>query len=126
MRFIHLRRYKSFILTCLFLFAASCDNTSADESQMLNNAKDYLNKGDLLAASIELRNALQNNTKNAEARYLPGNINLKICDLTGAEKELRRAAEAGWSQEAVQLQLARVLIEKKHFRSYSMRLHQIN
>jgi Tfp pilus assembly protein PilF len=93
---------------------------------MLNNAKDYLNTGDLLATSIELRNTLQNNNKNAEARYLLGNINLKIGDLTGAEKELRRAAEAGRSQGAVQLQHARVLIDKKHFRSYSMRSHQIN
>jgi len=115
MKFILHRRPKSFLLTCLFLIAAACDNTGIDENQMLNNAKGYLSKGDLPAASIELRNALQKNSKNAEARYLLGNISLKVGDLAGAEKELRRAAEAGWSQEAVHLQLARVLINKKAF-----------
>ena len=93
-----------------------------NEQQMLQNAKTYLDKGELMAASIERRNTLQKNNENAEARYLLGSTNLKIGDLASAEKEFRRAADAGWSQEAVQLQLARIFISKKEFNGFEVSL----
>ena len=108
--------FKSFLLASFLLIVIACDHTGMSEQQMLQNAKAHLDKGELMAASIELRNTLKKNNENAEARYLLGSINLKVGDLTSAEKEFRRAADAGWSQEAVQLQLARILISKKAFK----------
>jgi putative PEP-CTERM system TPR-repeat lipoprotein len=108
--------FKLFLLAGFLLTVSSCDNTGMDEQQMLENAKNYLNNGKLMAASIELRNTLQMNNENAEARYLLGSISLQAGDLASAEKELRRAADAGWSQDAVQLQLARIFIFKKAFK----------
>jgi putative PEP-CTERM system TPR-repeat lipoprotein len=114
---IELRRlFKHFFLSGFLLMLIACDNTGMNEQQMLQNAKAYLDKGELMAASIELRNTLQKNSDNAEARYLLGSISLKAGDLASAEKEFRYAADAGWSQEAVQLQLARILIFKKAFK----------
>ena len=109
------RLFNHLLLTTFLLTVIACDNAGMSEQQMLQNAKTYMDKGELMAASLELRNTLQKNSKNAEARYLLGSINLKIGDLVSAEKEFRRAADAGWSQEAVQLQLARIFINKKEF-----------
>ena len=113
LKLIHL--FKHCILTVFLLNLIACDSLGMSEQKMLQNAKTYLDNGDLMAASIELRNTLQKNNENAEARYLLGSISLKVGDLASAEKEFRRAADAGWSQEQVQLELARILINKKAF-----------
>jgi len=106
-----------FLLTgFLLIVTTACDYIGMNEQQMLQSAKTYLDKGELMAASIELRNTLQKNNENAEAHYLLGIINLRIGDLTSAEKELRQAADAGWSQESIQLQLARILVSRKAFK----------
>ncbi|MDX2507682.1 MAG: PEP-CTERM system TPR-repeat protein PrsT [Gammaproteobacteria bacterium] len=107
--------FKHFILTGFLLVLVGCDNIGMNEQQMLQNAKTYLDRGELMAASIELRNTLQKNNENAEARYLLGNINLKIGDLTSAEKEFKRAALAGWNKEETQIELARIFILRKEF-----------
>ena len=85
------------------------------EQQMLQNAKSYLDKGDLRAASIELRNTLQENAENAEARFLLGSINMQIGDLASAEKEFRRAANAGWNEEEVKIKIAQTLLAQREF-----------
>ncbi|MDX2505566.1 MAG: PEP-CTERM system TPR-repeat protein PrsT [Gammaproteobacteria bacterium] len=101
----------SFIAASL-LSLISC-SPGMGEQQMLQNAKTYLDKGDPKAASLELRNVLQKNNENAEARFLLGSINMKIGDLTTAEKEFRRAAHAGWDHQQTQLALARIFIATK-------------
>lgn len=102
-----------YFLTVSILIIVSCGGM--DEQQMLQNAKKYLDNGDLQAASIELRNTLQKNNENAEARYLLGSVSLEIGDLTTAEKEFKRAALAGWNEEETQIGLARVFITRKEF-----------
>jgi len=47
---------------------------------MLDKAKTYLAEDDIKSAALELRNALQQNAKNTEARLLLGHISLKIGD----------------------------------------------
>jgi len=108
-----IRDARRFFLIPPFLILISCDGMN--EQQMLQNAKTYLDKGELQAASIELRNTLQKNNENAEARYLLGNVNLEIGDIASAEKEFKRAALAGWNEEETQIGLARVLIVRKEF-----------
>lgn len=111
-RFNHYIR-NSFLLVSILTLSA-CDQ-GMSEQRLLEKAKSYVDKGELMAASIELRNTLQKNTENAEARYLLGSINLEAGDLTSAEQEFRRAALAGWNKEETQVGLARVLISKKEF-----------
>ena len=105
----------SYFLTVFILILVSCGGM--DEQQMLQNARSYLDKNDLMAASIELRNTLQKNNDNAEARYLLGSVSLEIGDLTTAEKEFKRAALAGWNEEETQVGLARILITRKEFQT---------
>ena len=109
------RLFKHFFLAIFLLIVIACDNIGMNEQQMLQNAKAYLDKGELMAASIELRNTLQKNHENAEARFLLGSINLKIGDLTSAEKEFRQAALAGWNEEETNEGLARIFIARNEF-----------
>lgn len=109
--FYHLK-YSLLIATLLTLF--SCGGMN--EQEMLTNAKNYIAQDNFQAASIELHNILQTNASSAEANYLLGSINLRIGNLRSAEKEFRQAAKSGWDQQVIQLQLARILINKKAFK----------
>lgn len=55
----------------------------------------YRAGGELTAAVIELKSALQRNTDDADARALLGDIYLDLGDGAAAEKELRQAAALG-------------------------------
>ena len=107
--------FKHFLLTGFLLTVIACDSIDMNEQQMLKNAKAYQDKGELMAASIELRNTLKKNNNNAEARYLLGSISLKVGDLASAEKEFRQAALAGWNEEETQTGLARIFITRKEY-----------
>ena len=103
-------------LTVLVALVTAC-STGVDEAASLSKAREYYQNRDLMAASIELKNVLQANPRNAEARFLLGSINLKIGDATSAEKDLRRALENGWDEATTQLLLAEVLFRKKEYQA---------
>lgn len=89
------------------LFACSAGFT---DTQYVEKAQDYLDKGDLQAASIEAKNALQQNPKNAQARWLLGRLHLDIGDAAAAEKELLLAQEFGMEDDSTLPLLARALL----------------
>ena len=93
------------MLTTLTLLA--CGSPEMDAQQLVLTAKGYIAGNKIREAALELRNALQENPDNAEARYLLGQINLDVGDMAGAEKEFRRAARAGWKEEQARIGLAR-------------------
>ncbi len=86
-----------------------CSNTLSD-TEYVNRAQDFLDKGEVQSATIELKNALQQNPKNAQARRLLGVVHLKAGNVAAAEKELIRASELGAADEAVLPLLARALL----------------
>ena len=73
---------------------AGCGKTE-DAQKLMSDARQYQQKGDDKAAIIQLKNVLQKNPDDAEARYLLGTIYNKTGDLQSAEKELRRALSLG-------------------------------
>lgn len=85
------------------------------DQQMIQTARAYLDQNKLREATLELKNALQSNPENAEARYLLGNISLDIGDAASAEKEFRRAAGAGWQEGLARVGQARAMINSKTF-----------
>jgi len=105
---------KGFSLLALTLIIFACTSEVSDE-QMVQTAKQYLDQNKLRAAGLELKNALQKNTNNAEARYLLGIINIDIGDTASAEKELGRAMDAGWPEAQTYIALARSMINRKAF-----------
>jgi putative PEP-CTERM system TPR-repeat lipoprotein len=85
--------------------------SKAQTSQALvSEAVQHQQKGDTKAAIIQLKNALQKNPDDAEARYLLGTIYLEANDPKSAENELRRALSLGMSPDKVLPSLGKTLL----------------
>lgn len=78
----------------------------ARAASFLERAQEYLDAGDPNAAAIELKNALQRDPNDAEARFLLGKVHLELGDSQSAEKEFLRARELGYAGEELDLYLA--------------------
>ena len=100
---------KRFLGACLICLSVACGGSLTDV-QYVDRAQDYLDRGELKAASVELKNALQMNRENAQARLLLGKVQLEVGNAAEAEKELRRASELGVADGAVLPLLARALL----------------
>lgn len=79
-------------------------------NEYLEDAGDYLAKGEVNAAIIQYKNALKQAPKNAEARFLLGEAYLLKGDPQGAEKELSRAKRLGYDANKVMVPLARAYL----------------
>ena len=74
-----------------------CDNPDKKQSSTgsLEKAAEYRAKGDIAAALIETKNALQADPHNGQAHLLRGQLLADRGDIWGAEDELRQASAAG-------------------------------
>ncbi|MDQ6680528.1 MAG: PEP-CTERM system TPR-repeat protein PrsT, partial [Pseudomonadota bacterium] len=90
---------------------------------LIKSAKSYIEKSDDRAAVIQLKSALQQNPRSAEARFLLGRTMLDIGDAVSAEIELRKALDLRYPDAAVLPVLARALLlagkHQKIVESYS-------
>ena len=107
---IGMRAVLGVLITSMLLVLSACSDPATESNKSLQNAKNYLAEHKLRAAAIELKNALQANPDNAEARYLLALNNLKFGDVAGAEKEFRRALKSGWNEEQAIIGLASALV----------------
>jgi putative PEP-CTERM system TPR-repeat lipoprotein len=73
---------------------SACGRTQTAES-LLAEAKQYQQKGDLKAALIQLKNAVEKSPENGEARMQLATLQLKMGDFLSAEKEARKARSLG-------------------------------
>lgn len=97
-------------------FISGCDRVgSPTPQQHIQKAKDSLDRGDLRTSIIELKNALQQNPDNAEARLLLGEIYLKVKQGNDAEKELLRAQKLGVDEESIKVLLGRALLLQESY-----------
>jgi putative PEP-CTERM system TPR-repeat lipoprotein len=78
-------------------------------------AAQYVGQGDLSAAVIELKNALQRDPDYADARLLLGEVYLKLGDARDAEKELLAAARLGHDAARVAVPLGQALLLQHRF-----------
>ncbi|CAH1906046.1 Lipoprotein [Candidatus Nitrotoga sp. HW29] len=101
--------------TILFIGGVTaCGKTQTSET-LITEAKQYQQKGDNKAAIIQLKNALQKNPDDVEARYLLGTIYNKTGDFPSAEKELRKALSLGMTPTKVFPDLAKTLLMQGKF-----------
>ena len=77
--------------------------------QYFQDALDRLQQGDVDAAVIQLRNAIQEDPSNLDARQSLGRIYLQRGDYLSAEKELRRAYE-GQPSDQLELEFGQALL----------------
>ena len=94
------------VAVALTLVFSGCGGESPES--MLASAKDYMAKGDNKAATIQLKNALQQNPNLGEARFLLGKTLFNSGSPTEAEVELRKASELKYPAEQVVPLLAHV------------------
>ncbi len=85
-------------------------NEGMTEAQHLAKAKEYIGKGQLKAASIELKNTLQKNPNSPQVRMELGKVHLKTGHMAAAEKELTKARSLGVEDEQVLPFLGRSLL----------------
>jgi putative PEP-CTERM system TPR-repeat lipoprotein len=90
---------------------SACDSASRlTPEEHVQRAKDYESKGELISAIIELKNALEKNPQNSQARLLLGNIYVENGDGASAEKELSIAQKQGVTAATVAVPLANALL----------------
>lgn len=101
----------SFVIS---LGLAACSGNLSDQEH-LAKAEAYLKQNDIKSATIEAKNALAKNQKNAGAHRILGMLYLTQGDFLAAEKELRRAIDLGLDKNAVLVPLAKALLAQKKF-----------
>lgn len=106
------RTSSTVILAAVFLVVAglsSCGKTQTVAS-LVGEARQYQAKGEYKTAIIQLKNALQKNPDNIEARFLLGTIYNLTGDAKSAEKELRKALSLGMDAARVWPELGNALL----------------
>lgn len=98
------------LLVLFVLGLSGCGMGHQSVPQMLALARQAIEKGDDQAAIIQLKSALQQDTQNAEIRYLLGTIYLRNGNAASAEKEIRRAFEAGYARDQTAVALANAML----------------
>src|SRR5690349_21487970 len=99
---------------------ASC--TKDDAAKYVASAKSYIAKRDYKAAVIEIKNALQREPDNAEARLLLATALMETGDPAGAESEVRKAIVAGAPEDSTYPLLARTLLAQGEFKKLTTEL----
>lgn len=104
-------------LGCWWLGAAPLwANTPSEESRgFYDKAVDHADRGDIRSAMIELKNALQRDPENAEARLLLGRMHLLLGDGDSAEKELKAAERYGSPPETTLVHMGRAMLLQRRF-----------
>ena len=90
------------------LMIAGCGGPS--EEKLLASARERQAKGELDAAKLEAKSALQANPQSGSGRLLLGKLLLASGDPAGAEAELQRALELGQPEQAVLPALAEAMV----------------
>jgi cellulose synthase operon protein C len=98
------------VYACLLL--AAC--TAATPQELLSQARAAVSAGEVRTAEIHLKNLLQREPKNAEARQLLGSVLLGVGDLGGAEQNLKMALDLGATAD-VELPLLNALVAQLKF-----------
>ncbi len=79
-------------------------------------ARSLIEKGDLRAAQIELRNSVRDDPTNAEAHFRLGVVQMRLGDPVAAEKELRLARDNGFDPRGVTPLLAQTYMAQGKFK----------
>jgi len=85
------------------------------DAEHVQRAKEFQGKNDIRSAVIELKNALQKNPKNAEARLVLGEIYVNQGLGTEAEKELHLASDLGINSESIKVPLGFALLQQQEY-----------
>ena len=94
--------------------STGCSKTKTSQDY-LADAQSYHAKGDDKSAVIELKNALQMDANNGDARYLLGTIYSNSGNLPAAEDELHKALSNVKDKDKVQNALGQIYVQRGEF-----------
>lgn len=103
------RRHMTALAFAALLILSGCgkDLTAAEH---VSRAKDYIDKGKLRPALIELSSAVQEDPKSVEGRWLLAKVAVDLGEGPRAEKEIRKAMELGLNRASGQITLVKALL----------------
>jgi putative PEP-CTERM system TPR-repeat lipoprotein len=111
------RWLSAFAVAIAVLNFSGCGRAVDDnEQEHLQRAKSFRDEGKLEASVIELKNALQKNPDNAQARLLLGEVYLDLGRPPDAEKELLKAKQLGAAEDSVKVPLGKALLAEGLFK----------
>jgi putative PEP-CTERM system TPR-repeat lipoprotein len=118
LRHPHKLKLTAAILSGAFMVAglSACGRSTQTTEQLLTEAKQYQQKGDLKSAMIQLKNAVEKSPENGEARLELGRLELETADFASAEKEFRKARSAGIATDRVLPLLAKAMSQQGKFK----------
>ena len=104
------------LLLCGFLtLPVSHFAMASVEPEYMQNVNEYLQQGKARSAVITLKNVLQDNPSDANARFALGNIYLSLGNLPAAEKEISDAYLLEPENPEISIALAKVLLQFRKF-----------
>lgn len=98
------------------LALVACTGGDQKPELLLASARDYLANNDPKAAAIQVKNALQQDTRLPEGRYLLGLALLRTGDASGAEAELRKALDLKYPEGQVAPPLAQAMLVLRQYK----------
>jgi len=107
-----IKSLKSGIIVIALVLLGACGDSAKTDEQFVFDAQALYEKKDVNAAVIELKNALQQNANNAEARALLGRIYAVLGVGAAAEKELIKARELGIPLRDIAISLGESLLQQ--------------
>jgi putative PEP-CTERM system TPR-repeat lipoprotein len=106
------------------LLLGGCDkNSNLTVQERIERANEFEAKGDIKSAIIELKNAVQKEPGNAQARWRLGELYIKNKEGASSEKELEKARELGVAEEPLKYPLGQALLLQE---KYQEALDRIN
>lgn len=96
------------LVSALLLLSGCGQNISATEH--VSRAKDYMDKGELKPALLELSSAVQKDPGSVEGRWLLAKVAADMGEGARSEKEIRKAMELGLNRASGQLTLVKSLL----------------
>ena len=106
------------------LMTAGCGGPSEDK--LLASAREHQAKGEIDAAKLQAKSALQANPQSGPGRLLLGKLLLAGGDPAGAEAELQRALELGQTEQAVLPALAEAMVLLQKGRQLMTQFGKVN
>jgi len=97
---------------------SGCDqNSRLSAEEHIERAKDFQSKGNTRSSILELKNAVQKDPNNAQARWLLGTIYLDMRLGSDAETQLNKAVELGISPQSARIPIARAQLYQGNFQN---------
>lgn len=117
----YLSRFAPLALALALVFSSTALLTGCGRSsnlsveQLIERAKDFQSKGDTRASILELKNAVQKDPNNAQARWLLGNAYLDMRLGGEAETQLDKAVKLGLNPKSARIPIARAQLYQGNF-----------